>query len=153
MTSRIKNPKDFWTGVMYVGLGGTAVMLSRSYTIGTAVRMGPGYFPTVLGGLLFLIGLIAMVRSFIAPGEKIAPFAWKGLVLALGAVLLFGFLIKGAGFAPAVFFLVLVSASAHEKFELVPAIVLAVGMTIFSVLIFITGLRVPMQTLGTWFGN
>ena len=66
MTSIIKNPKDFWTGVMYTGLGGIVVMLSRSYNFGSAVRMGPGYFPTVLGGLLFLIGWACLVVFAVA---------------------------------------------------------------------------------------
>jgi putative tricarboxylic transport membrane protein len=153
MTSYIKNPKDFWTGIMYVGMGGAALMLSQNYTMGSTLRMGPGYFPTVLGSLLALVGLASIVRSVIKPGEQIAAFAWRGLALALGSVVLFGILVRGAGLAPAVVLMVLMSAFAHEKFKLVPSIVLAIGMALFSVLVFIKGLGVPLRILGTWFGN
>jgi putative tricarboxylic transport membrane protein len=121
--------------------------------MGTLLRMGPGYFPTVLGGLLVLIGIIVIVRSFFKHGEKIAPFAWKRLALALGSVVLFGLLVRGAGLALAIFILVLMSAFAHDKFKLAPSIILAISMALFSILVFIKGLGVPLRILGTWFGN
>ena len=153
MASIIKNPKDLWAGIMYTGLGGTAVIVSRSYSMGTLLRMGPGYFPTVLGGLLVLIGIIVIVRAFFKHGEKIAPFAWKRLALALGSVVLFGLLVRGAGLALAILILVLMSAVAHDKFKLAPSIILAISMALFSILVFIKGLGVPIRILGTWFGN
>jgi hypothetical protein len=60
----IKNPKDFWTGIIYILFGGLAFWIAREYGFGSASRMGPGYFPTVLSSLLALFGVIALVRSF-----------------------------------------------------------------------------------------
>ena len=75
----IRGPKDFWTGVIYVLFGGLAFWIARDYGFGTASRMGPGYFPTVLGVLLVLIRRdFAMVRSFIVPGEPLGDFAIQG---------------------------------------------------------------------------
>src|SRR5262245_52508872 len=93
----IRGPKDFWTGVIYVLFGGAAFWIARDYGFGTASRMGPGYFPTVLGALLMLIGAISLVRSFIVPGEPLGKFAIKAGALVLLATILFGFLINRAG--------------------------------------------------------
>ena len=77
----IRGPKDFWTGVIYLLFGGIAFWIARDYGLGTASRMGPGYFPTVLSALLVLIGVISVVRSFIVPGEPLGKFALKAGVL------------------------------------------------------------------------
>ena len=71
MSNVIKHPKDFWTGVMFLVVGLSAVFIGRDYAMGTAGRMGPAYFPTVLGGLLSVIGGIAIFRSFKREGEHI----------------------------------------------------------------------------------
>jgi putative tricarboxylic transport membrane protein len=91
MNGAIKNPKDFWTGVLYVAFGGAAFWIARDYGMGTASRMGPGYFPTVLSALLMLFGVISIVRSFLVPGEAIGKLALKAAALILGATILFGF--------------------------------------------------------------
>ena len=97
MATGVRSPKDFWTGVIYVAFGGAAFWIGRSYGFGSASKMGPGYFPTVLSSLLMLFGIIAIVRSFIVPGEAIGKFAIKAAVLILGATVLFGFLLPRAG--------------------------------------------------------
>ena len=99
--SFIRHPKDFWTGIIFLFFGLAAVIIGLDYPMGTAGRMGPAYFPTVLGGLLALIGAIAVVRSFLRTGEPVSKFHIKELVLILSAVLLFGFLMRGAGLVPA----------------------------------------------------
>ena len=89
----IRGPKDFWTGVIYVLFGGLAFWIARDYGFGTASRMGPGYFPTILGAILVLIGVTSLVRSFIVPGEPLGKFALKAGVLILVSTVLFGFLV------------------------------------------------------------
>ena len=69
----MKNPRDFWTGVIYVAVGTAAVVIARDYGLGTAFRMGPGYFPTILGGLLVLIGLLSLGRAALRSGEPLPP--------------------------------------------------------------------------------
>ena len=154
MASLIKGPKDFWTGVIYMLFGAAAFWIARDYGMGTASRMGPGYFPTVLSALLFLFGVVAVIRSFIRPGSPIGGFAIKAAVLVLGAVLLFGFLIIRAGLVVALIVLVLVSASAsqHFKFDW-KAVVGLVALVVFCSLVFVKGLGVPMPLVGTWFGG
>ena len=154
MGTLIKGPKDFWTGVIYMLFGGVGLWIARDYGMGTASRMGPGYFPSVLSALLFLFGVIAVVRSFLVEGSPIGGFAWKPTVLILGAVILFGFLVIRAGLVIALVVLVLVSAfaSSHFKFDL-KAIAGLVGLVVFCSLVFVKGLGVPMPLIGTWFGG
>ena len=150
----IRNPKDFWTGIIYLVFGGFAFWIARDYGMGTASRMGPGYFPTVLSSLLMLFGVIAIVRSFIVPGEPIGEFAWKAAVLVLLATLLFGFLIIRGGLIAALLALVLVSASASDKFKFDWKAALGLGLLVaFCSLVFVKGLGVPMPLLGTWFDS
>lgn len=151
--SAIRHPKDFWSGVMYLAFGLAAVWLARDYGMGSAGRMGPGYFPTVLGALLALIGLISAVRAFFGDGEGIGRFAWGEVALVLGAVLLFGFLVRSAGLVVALPALVVIGAFASKRFRLAPSLLLAAGLTVFSVLVFVKGLGVPMPLFGEWFGG
>ena len=92
----IRNPKDFWSGLLFLGVGGAVVLLARNYQLGTALRMGPGYFPTALGSLLAVVGVVAVARSFIRPGMAIEPFPWRLLLIVLGATLLCGVLVRNA---------------------------------------------------------
>lgn len=153
MSSSIKGPQDFWTGVMYVFFGGGAVLLSRDFGMGTAARMGPGYFPTVLGAMLMLFGVIALLRSFVRPGEAIGAIAWKPVVLVTGAVVAFAFLLQTGGLILALAALILVSAAASSKFKFEMRATLAmVGLITFCSLVFVKGLGVPMPLFGSWFG-
>lgn len=149
--SLIRNPKDFWAGLIYVIIGLAAVYIGREYPMGTAVRMGPGYFPSVLGVLLALIGAVSMVRSFLRPGEAIGRLAWRETLIVLGATMLFGLLLRGAGLVVSMMVLVLVSAYASKKFRLKTSLLLAIGLTLFSVLVFVKSLGVPLPLWGKWF--
>ena len=152
MPSFIRHPKDFWTGIIFLFIGLAAIIIGRDYPMGSAGRMGPAYFPTVLGGLLALIGLIGVIRSFLRPGEAIGKFYIKEIILVLAAVLLFGFLMRGAGLVPAALVLILMSAYASPKFTWGASILLAIGLAIFAVLLFVKLLGLPMPILGPWLG-
>ena len=86
-----RNAKDFWTGVVYIAVGGAAIFIGRDYGMGTAMKMGPAYFPMILSGLLILIGVISVLRSFVKSGTPVGTVAWKGLALVIAATVLFGF--------------------------------------------------------------
>jgi len=148
-----RNPKDFWTGLIYIGFGSAAIVIARDYGMGTAVKMGPAYFPTILGGLLIGIGVISAIRSFVIPGAPIGPFAFKGLALVSVSVLLCGFIVRGAGLAVAIPLLVIVSALASSQFRWRLTLMMAAGLTIFCVLVFIKGLGIPLPIIGPWFGR
>ena len=95
--TRIRNPRDFWSGVLFLLLGGAAVLLASRYPFGSTFKMGPGYFPTVLGALLALVGLVGMMRSTVRTGPALEAFHWRKLLIILGGVLLFGFIWDSEG--------------------------------------------------------
>lgn len=147
------NPKDFWTGVVYIGFGSAAIVMSRDFDMGTAVKMGPAYFPTILSGLLIAIGAISLVRSFFRKGTPVGAFALKGLLLVISSTLIFGLIVRGAGLIIALPVLVVISAYASAGFRWHYSLALAAGLTVFCILIFRQGLGVPLPILGSWFGE
>lgn len=149
----IRSTKDFWTGLIYIFFGGTAILIARDYGMGTAIKMGPAYFPTILGGLLAVIGAIAVIRSFIVPGTPITAFTFKGLILVSVSTLVFGFIVRGAGLAIALPLLIVISALASTRFRWRPTLFMAAGLTIFCVLVFLKGLGIPLPVIGPWFGG
>lgn len=153
MPSNIRHPKDFWTGIIFLVVGLVAVIVGRNYTMGTAGRMGPAYFPTILGGLLALIGLAAIVRAFFRQGEPIGKLAIKQTILVLASVLLFGFLIRGGGVLVSVLAIIVVAGYASEHFKWRYAIPVALGLSAFSVVVFIKLLGLPIDIIGPWFGG
>lgn len=155
MASPIRSIKDFLTGLIYLTIGSGAILIAvlGDYKIGVALKMGPAYFPLVLSGLLILIGLISLVRSFISPGTPVGALTVKGLLLVVVPTILFGFLVRGAGLVVALPVLVIVSSFASREFRWGPTLALAAGMTVFCTLVFLKGLGVPLPILGSWFGG
>jgi hypothetical protein len=137
---------------MFVIFGLAAVIIARDYAMGSAGRMGPAYFPTALGWILTALGATGVVRSFISTGEPIEKFAIRELSLILLAVILFGVLVRGAGLVIAVLVVVVLSAYASPKFRWKSASLLAIGLAVFAVLLFIKALGLPMPIIGAWFG-
>jgi Tripartite tricarboxylate transporter TctB family len=146
----VRNARDVWTGVIYIAVGASAVLLARDYGLGTAFRMGAGYFPTVLGGLLVLIGLASLGRAALWAGDPLPPFRLKGLLGVTAATLAFGALVRGTGVVVALPVLVLLSAAASARFRWGPALMLAAGLTLFCAAVFLKGLGVPLPILGPW---
>jgi hypothetical protein len=149
----IRNPKDFWTGAIFMATGGAAVVLGRDYPFGTAFKMGPGYFPTVLGALLTIVGLFTVLRGLLRPGTAVGALAYRELFLVLTATVLFGALLRNAGLIVAVTLLVLGSAYASRYFRWGTAVALGAGMAAFCVLVFVKALGMPIPVLGPWFGQ
>jgi Tripartite tricarboxylate transporter TctB family len=147
----VRSPKDFWTGMIYVAVGVAGFVISRDYSFGTAGRMGPGYFPNVIAGLLVLFGAIALVRSLLQAGEPIGSIPWKALILILAGVVSFGFLLPTLGLVVAMVVLVLLSAAASAKFRFEwGAVAGLVALVVFCSIVFVKGLGVPMPLVGTW---
>ena len=150
MQIEIRNNKDFWAGVMLIVTGATSVIVARDYAFGTSVRMGPGYFPSVLGGLLVLFGLY-LVASGLRSNEKIeAGWSLRAVVVLPLSLVMFGLLMQHAGFVPALFVLVVGSAMAGTEFRLIEALLLAAGLTVFAVGLFIYGLGLPYPLFASW---
>ena len=141
---KIKSPKDFWAGLMFIGFGlFAAVWAVTHYQMGTAVRMGPAYFPVLLGGLLAVLGLIVLVGSFAIDGPKVPAFSFRPLILISLACVLYGYLMKPLGLVGATAALVFVSALGGHEFKFKEVAILYVLLIVFSILVFVKGLTLP----------
>ena len=155
MRTAIRAPKDFWAGMLYALLGGSAVLIAAGeYPMGTGSRMGPGYFPIILGLLLLAFGLASLVRSFLRDGAPVGAIAWKPLALVTLATALFGLLLPMLGLVPALLALLLLSASASSRFRFERRAAAGLVLLIaFCALVFVTALGVPLPLRGSWFGG
>lgn len=148
MKPDLRNNRDLIAGLLFIVLGALAVMLARDYPFGTTMRMGPGYFPTVLGVILLLFGVTVLARG-IRSGEKVkGDWGWKPLALITLSIVLFGALLDRAGMIPACVATLVVAAAAGREFRLKEVLILAVVMTAFSVVVFLYGLKLPYPLLG-----
>ena len=141
---KIKSPKDFWAGLMFIGVGLFFVVWAAAhYQLGTAVRMGPAYFPILLGGLLAFLGLLVLVESFAMEGPPVPKFSFRPLILISVACVVYGYLMKPLGLVGATAALVIISAYGGHEFKWKEVIILSVILIVFSVLVFVKGLTLP----------
>lgn len=162
---KIRSQKDFFSGLMFAVAGAAFAVGAFNYNIGTGARMGPGYFPLMLGVLLAVMGLAVLVNS-LALGDKageagsnpVGAIAWKPLVLIIGANIVFGVLLGGMpsldvpalGLVLAIYALVVISSMAGARFTLKGALGLATVLAIGSYLVFILGLSLQFQVWPTF---
>ncbi|ARO25501.1 tripartite tricarboxylate transporter TctB family protein [Rhizobium sp. S9] len=137
-------------GALFVATGAFFVYQSVGLDLGTALRMGPGYFPFILACALILLGAIIFIQALRVEGEPVDPFAWRGMLFILPAPVFFGLTVRGLGFAPALFFTAFIACFASRKMNLVFAVVLSLLLTIFSVAVFSYGLGLPFERFGPW---
>ena len=143
MQLELHSSRDFWAGVMLIVTGAAAIIIARDYAFGTALRMGPGWFPSVLGGLLVLFGLY-LVAQGLRSNEKIqGNWSLRALIVLPLSLVLFGLLMEYAGFIPALMVLIVGSSAAGSEFRLIESLLLAVGLTLFAIALFIYGLGLP----------
>lgn len=159
---KIKSPRDFWAGLMFIGFGLGFVIIALGppaflvamakqfdyklefgYQMGSAVRMGPAYFPTVLGGLLAVLGVLVLVESLAMEGPKVNRFYFRPLVFILAGCLAFAYLLKPLGLVLSIIALVFIVAYGGHEFKLKEVAILAVSMVVFSVVVFVKGLTLP----------
>ena len=140
----IKSPKDFWSGVMFFAFGaGMATIAVLNYQMGSAVRMGPAYFPTVLGGILAVLGVVLLARSITLKGDKVPKFHFGPLLFILAACLAFAYTLKPLGLTGATLLLVFISAYGGHEFKWKEVAILYLVLIVFSVLVFVKGLTLP----------
>ena len=142
---RIRAPKDFWSGVMFCGFAVVAILAARGYSLGTAGKMGPGYFPLLLGGLLAALGAMLIGRSLVLSGESVARFHVLPLAIIAAAICLFGVLIEPLGLVLSLVVLTLMSASAGAQFRLLETLALTAMLIVFSVGVFVYALGLPLN--------
>jgi hypothetical protein len=139
----LRNNRDFWAGVMLILIGAASILIARAYPFGSTMRMGPGYFPSLLGGILALFGTYVLIIG-LRRGEKIAVHcSTRALIVLPVSLIAFGLLMNHAGFIPAMAVLVFGSASAGQDFKFVEVLLLTFILTGLSVAIFIWGLGLP----------
>jgi len=141
---KIKAPKDFWAGLMFLAFGVGFMWVAQNYQMGTSVRMGPAYFPTVLGGILALIGLAIVVQSLATAGGPVPKFYFRPLILIVFAVVIFGILLKPLGLVLSLALLVGIGAFGGFEFKSKEVAILYVVLAIFSVWVFVKGLGLPI---------
>jgi hypothetical protein len=140
----VTRSKDFWAGIMFLGFAAVAVLAARGYTLGTAGRMGPGYFPMALGILLGLLGLVIAGRSLLTADDRIDGLKWRPLVFLVAAVCLFGLLIERLGLVLTLVAVVGVAAFAGRESRSVEVAALAGVLAVFSLGVFVYVLRLPL---------
>jgi Tripartite tricarboxylate transporter TctB family len=140
---RIRYPKDFWAGLMFIAFGSGAIAIGANYPLGTAARMGPGYFPRILGVLLVALGLLMSIRALFLEGEGIPKSMWKPLILVLGSVALFGMLLPRSGLVVATLALILTASCASHEFTWRASMLSGALLAALSVMVFHYGLGLP----------
>jgi hypothetical protein len=153
MRVRIRDSRDFLSGLLFTFLGLVALVVASDYPMGTLRRMGPGYFPIVLGGVLTLLGLaiaakgLSLERAPEGPSRaEAAPgFVWRPLLVVLLALVVFAVALPYIGLALAVVVLVLISAFAEPGFRLRSALPLALILAAMAVGIFVYGIGLPFR--------
>ena len=140
----IRSPKDFWAGILFIAFGTAAIAIAVNYPVGTAGRMGPGYFPRGLGILLILIGGILAVKAMRMPGPALGFGDLRPLVIVLGSIALFGLVAPYFGMVVATVVLIMVSSYASHEFRLRTAVISAILLAIFAVVAFGYGLNLQL---------
>jgi hypothetical protein len=140
----IRAPKDFWAGVMFIAFAAVAVLAARGYSLGTAGRMGPGYFPVFLGSVLAFLGIVLVGRSFVITGEPVSRLVLRPVIVIALAVLLFGVSITHLGLVISLIAVVMVSAFASSESRPIETAILAAVLAVFSVGVFAYALRLPL---------
>ncbi|WP_136684164.1 tripartite tricarboxylate transporter TctB family protein [Falsirhodobacter xinxiangensis] len=141
---------DAIAGILFILAGLFFAYQSLGMELGTSLRMGPGYFPLVLAGVLILLGVTVMVKAVRNEAEPIGPLAIRGILLILPAPIFFGLTVRGLGFVVSLFLTALIAAFASRKMKPHYAVLLAVLVTIFSTLVFSYALGLPFQRFGPW---
>ena len=157
----IKSQQDFFSGLMFSLVGGAFAWGATNYSIGTGARMGPGYFPLLLGIFLAVLGAFITFYSLIEhteDGEPIGKFAWKPIVFILGSNVVFGILLAGLpkfgippmGLIAAIYALVIIASKAGDTFKLKEVLILATILSVGSYLAFIMLLKLQMPVWPTF---
>jgi hypothetical protein len=145
MALKIRSMKDFSAGLMFIGIGGVFALGASQYPMGTAVRMGPAYFPSILGWATVALGFFVFVMSFLEDDEEPTHTAWRPLILVIGSVMAFAALINTGGLITATIVQIILSALGGHEFKWKEAIISAVLMSVTVWAIFDKALGLPFK--------
>jgi len=141
---RIRSPKDFCAGLLFIAIGAAAIVIASAYPLGTAARMGPGYFPRMLGILLIGLGALLAFRGARLAGAPLGVWKWRPLVTVLGSVVLFGAMVTHAGLVLSTVVLIVLASSASREFRPREALVSGLLLSALAVGVFVIGLNLQL---------
>ena len=142
---RIRSEQDFWCGVVFFAIGIAFMVIAREYRFGTAARMGPGFFPAILGGLLAGLGLLIALPAIMRDGDAFPKLHLRPLLTILAGIVVFALLLQPLGFVLAAVVLILISGFADPDLRPVESVGLALLLTAFSVGVFVVLLGLPLN--------
>ena len=142
--SFIRNPKDFYSGLIFIAFGVAAIWIGSNYALGTAARMGPGYFPRILGIMLILLGAALSLRALRSRGGPVPAWKWRPTLIVLGSVVLFGVMVNAAGMVLSTIVLIALSSAASHEFRPKEALISGVLLAALAVGVFVIGLKLQL---------
>ena len=145
MKADLLGSKDFLAGMLFLAIGAGAMLVARDYPFGTAMRMGSGYYPTVLGGILACFGLFLIIKATKSKETAVLAWGWWPLACIAASLVVFGFLLPRLGLVPAVVALFFVAAAGGREFRMGEVLALTAAMTAFAVAVFVYVLKLPFQ--------
>ena len=145
----VRSPKDLIAGLMFIAVGITAIAIASNYTLGTAARMGPGYFPRILGILMIVLGAIIALRSLRLRGPPLPGWKWRPVLVVLGSVVLFGLVVNRLGLVLSTILLIMMSSAASTEFRPKEAVISGALLAALAVGVFVIGLKLQ---IGIWPG-
>ncbi|MEV0900825.1 tripartite tricarboxylate transporter TctB family protein [Actinoplanes sp. NPDC049802] len=146
---RRRSLPDVLAGGVFAVIGGAFVVGSLGYDRGTPLRMGPGYFPLLVGAIVTVLGLAILVKGLVAGSDL--PFdavSWRAVALITVAVVFFGVFVRVLGFVPTSFVTALLTAFASRRVRPLTALAVAAGLTVAATLVFIVGLQLRLPLWG-----
>jgi hypothetical protein len=146
----VRSPKDFFAGMLFIAFGIAAIVIGSNYTLGSAARMGPGYFPRLLGILLVVLGALLSLRALRLQGSRIPEWKLRPTLTVLASVVIFGLIVTYAGLVLSTILLIVMASAASHEFRPREAVISAVFLAALCVGIFVIGLK--MQ-IGIWPGS
>lgn len=147
------NRKELGTGLVFFGVGAFYLVYAlRTLPMGTAMSMGPGYFPVLLSSLVAMIGAVVLVRSiFTESGGRFGVVPWRAVIMLPLAMTLFATLLNQLGIVITVFLTSLLSCLATSQIKMASAAIISLGIGVFCALVFVYGIGLQLPLLGTWF--
>ena len=142
--AKIPRPKDFYAGLLFVAFGVFAIIIARNYPLGTAARMGPGYFPRLLGILLIVLGAALSLIALRGRGTPLPGWKWRPVSIVLLSVVAFGLVLTHVGLVLSTIGLIVVASTASREFRLRESVISGILLAALSVGVFVIGLKLQL---------
>ena len=140
----IRHPKDFYAGLLFIAFGMAAIAIGSNYALGTAARMGPGYFPRILGILLVVLGAVLLLRAVRIQGAQVPRFKWRPTLVVLGSVVVFGYIVEHAGLLISTVILIVGASAASHEFRWKEALISGIFFALLAIAVFVLGLKLQL---------